>query len=235
MIKTNHWPAMAIGALLTLAAPTQSRAFLFFGPKGDDVAQKQATVRKQSAAMIAQLVATNPEVNEKLKKAAGYATFSQVNVNLLLLSTANGYGMVVNNQTGKDTFMRMASLGYGVGAGVRDLRVIFIFNSPSVMRQFVDQGWQFGGQADLSAKYQNTGVSADQSMKAGINFKDGTIATTGSTDLSARANPQDAAGTNVALPTGTEVYQLTESGVSLQATVAGTKYWRDSQLNSSQN
>jgi len=223
--------AVLPAALLALASPTESRAFLFFGPKGDDVAEKRANIRKQSADMIAQLLATNPALKEKLKTAAGYATFSQVNVSLLLLSTANGYGMAVNNQTGKDTFMRMASLGYGVGAGIRDLRVIFIFNSPSVLQQFVDQGWQFGGQADASAKYQNTGISADQSVKAGVNFKDGTVATGSSTDLSARAGSQDTAGASVAAPGGMEIYQFTESGVSLQATVAGTKYWQDAKLN----
>ena len=30
---------------------------------------------------------------------------------------------------------------------------------------------------------------------------------------------------------GVTIYQLTESGLALQATVKGTKYWRDSQLN----
>ena len=145
-------PALLLGLVAALAGPTPAQAFLFFGPKGDDAAEKRANIRKQSEAMIAQLVAANPQLKEKLKTAAGYATFSQFNLNLLLLSTANGYGMVVNNQTGKDTFMRMASLGYGVGAGIRDMRVIFIFSSPSIMKQFVDQGWQFGGGADVSAK-----------------------------------------------------------------------------------
>jgi hypothetical protein len=28
-----------------------------------------------------------------------------------------------------------------------------------------------------------------------------------------------------------QIYQFTESGISLQATVAGTKYWKDSSLN----
>jgi lipid-binding SYLF domain-containing protein len=233
-MKTNPWPALLLGALLAMACPNESRAFLFFGPKGDDVAQQKANIRKQSQQMIAQLVAANPQLKEKLKTAAGYATFSQINVNLLLLATSNGYGMVVNNKTGKDTFMRMASLGYGVGAGLRDMRVIFIFNSPSVMQQFVDQGWQFGGQADASAKYQNTGLSAEQSVKAGVDFTDGTVAAGSSTGMSAQANPQEAAATSVATPGGMEVYQLTESGVSLQATVAGTKYWKDSKLNSTQ-
>jgi hypothetical protein len=223
--------ALLLGLVAALAGPTPMRGFLFFGPKGDDQAEKRANILKQRDAMIAQLLAANPQLTNTLKTAAGYATFTQVNINLLLLSTANGYGVVVNNQTGKDTYMRVASLGYGVGAGVRDLRVIFIFNSADVMNQFVNQGWQFGGQADAAAKYQNTGISADQSVKANVDFADGTVAAGSATDVAARANNQDATGANVASPGAMQIYQFTESGISLQATVAGTKYWKDSSLN----
>ena len=206
---------LLLGLVAALAGPTPMRAFLWFGPKGDDLAEKRANILKQRDAMIAQLLATNPQLTNTLKTAAGYATFSQVNINLLLLSSANGYGVVVNNQTGKNTYMR----------------VIFIFNRADVMNQFVTQGWQFGGQADASAKYQNTGVSADQSVKANVDFKDGTVAAGSATDVAARSSQQDAANANVASPGGMQIYQFTESGVSLQATVAGTKYWKDASLN----
>jgi len=222
---------LLLGLVAAFTGPAPTQAFLFFGPKGDDLAEKRANVQKQRDAMIAQLLATNPQLTNTLKTAAGYATFTQVNINLLLLSTANGYGVVVNNKTGKETYMRVASLGYGVGAGLRDLRVIFIFNDAAVMNQFVTQGWQFGGQADAAAKYQNTGISADQSLKANVDFKDGTVAAGSASDVAARASKQDATGANIASPGGMQIYQFTESGISLQATVAGTKYWKDSSLN----
>src|SRR2546426_307490 len=83
------------------------------------------------------LFAANPEMKRIVKHAAGYATFSQVNVNLLLLATANGYGVVVDNKARKETFMRMGSLGGGVGAGVKEVRVVFVFHDAKVMKQFV--------------------------------------------------------------------------------------------------
>jgi lipid-binding SYLF domain-containing protein len=230
-MKTLKRLALFVAAVWLAAQPLPSRAFLFFGPKGDDVAEKRANVLKQRDAMIAQLIASDPAISNTLKTAAGYATFTQVNVNLLLLSTANGYGVVVNNKTGKDTFMRVASLGYGVGAGIRDLRVIFIFQDAAVMNQFITQGWQFGGQADAAAKYQNNGISADQTVKANVDFKDGTVAAGSSTDFAARAGTNDSSSLSVAAPVGMQIYQFTESGISLQATVAGTKYWKDSALN----
>src|ERR1039457_6709104 len=101
---------LLLGLVAALTGPTPMQAFLFFGPKGDDLAQKRANILKQRDAMIAQLLATNPQLTNTLKTAAGYATFTQVNINLLLLSTANGYGVVVNNQTGKVTYIDRKSV-----------------------------------------------------------------------------------------------------------------------------
>ena len=216
--------------VLSLALASSAQAFLF-GPKGDSTAEKKANIRKQRDEMLAQLYATNPDMKKVLKKAAGYATFKQVNVNLFLLATANGYGVVMDNKAGRDTFMRMASLGGGVGAGLKDVRVIFIFHDPQVMKQFVREGWQVGGQADAAAKYQDTGISAEQNVKGGVSFRDGTVATGSSTDLRAGTRKDDATSAGMATLGGMEIYQFTESGVALQATVAGTKYWQDSKLN----
>jgi len=215
---------------MSLALVSSAQAFLF-GPKGDSTAEKKANIRKQRDEMLAQLYATNPDMKKVLKKAAGYATFKQVNVNLFLLATANGYGVVIDNKAGMDTFMLMASLGGGIGAGVKDVRVIFVFHDPQLMKQFVQEGWQVGGQADAAAKYQDTGISAEQNVKGGVSFRDGTVATGSSTDLRAGTQKSDAASTGLATLGGMEIYQFTESGVALQATIAGTKYWQDSKLN----
>ena len=215
---------------LTLILVASAQAGLF-GPKGDTEAEKKATVRKQSDEMLAQLFATKPELKKVLQKAAGYATFKQTSVNLFLLASANGYGMAVDNKTKKETFMRVMSLGGGVGLGVKDLRVIFVFHDPKVMKQFVDEGWQFGGQADAAAKYENTGAAAEQNVKGNVSFHDGAISTGSSTSAAAGTKKADASGAQLATRGGMEIYQFTESGVSLQATVSGTKYWKDSKLN----
>jgi hypothetical protein len=216
--------------ILALALASSAQAGLF-GPKGDSNDEKKATIRKQRDEMLAQLYSAKPEMKKVLKKAAGYATFSQVNVNLLLLATANGYGAAVDNKTKKETFMRMGSLGGGIGAGVKDVRVIFVFHNAKVMRQFIEEGWQFGGQADAAAKYQDSGASAEQNVKGGVSFHEGTVAAGTSTDVRAGTEKSDATGAAVATRGGMEIYQFTESGVSLQATVSGTKYWQDSKLN----
>jgi lipid-binding SYLF domain-containing protein len=223
----NASPLYLSLALVACSLPSQAG---LFSPKGDSPQAKRQVVLKQREEMMGELYRTKPELKERLQAAAGYATFRQTDLNLFLLASGRGYGAVHDNKTGKDTFMSMASLGAGIGLGVKDLRVIFIFKDAKVMHQFVDEGWQFAGKGDVSAKYQDTGISAEAGGKANVNFKDGTMAAGATSDTRASTEDQKAAAA-AATRGGMEIYQFTESGLSLQATVQGTKYWKDSKLN----
>jgi lipid-binding SYLF domain-containing protein len=183
-----------------VALPLALRGALF-GPKGDDAEEKRGKVRQLRDEILAKLYAERPEAKDKIKKAAGYGAFNNKNMNLFLLSTGHGYGLVVDNKTSKETFMAMGSLGGGVGMGYKDLSVVFIFKNADVMKKFVESGWQFGGEADATAKAGDKGAAASKEAAA---------------DTAANVF---------------EVYQMTDTGVALQATVAGTKYWKDKDLN----
>ena len=87
-----------------------------------------------------------------MKNAAGYAVFDNMGVNLLLLSTARGSGLAVNNKTKQETFMKMVSVGGGLGMGVKDYDVVFVFGTEKALAQFLDSGWSGSGQADAAAK-----------------------------------------------------------------------------------
>jgi lipid-binding SYLF domain-containing protein len=221
---------LALMVCAGLWLPQASRAGLF-SPKGDSPDEKRQVVQKQREEMLGELYRTKPELKERMQKAAGYATFKQTDINLFLLASGRGYGVIRDNKSGKDTYMCVGSLGGGVGMGVRDLRVIFVFNDAKVMQQFIDQGWQFGGKGDASAKYKDTGVAAETGTKANVDFKDGTVAAGAGTDVRAGVESSGTASTTASTGGAMEIYQFTESGVSLQATVQGTKYWKDSKLN----
>lgn len=185
---------------LVVAALAIPAAAGLFSAKGDNGDEKRAAVRKDRDEILAKLYAAHPDAKEKIQKAAGYGTFNNKNMNLFLLSSGHGYGMVVD-KGGTETFMAMGSLGGGVGLGAKDLSVVFIFKDAGVMKKFVETGWQFGAEADATAKSGEKGAAAS---------KEGAADT----------------GANLF-----EIYQLTDTGVALQATVAGTKYWKDKELN----
>ena len=65
--------------------------------------------------------------------------------------------MVKNNQSGAITYMKMGELGVGFGLGVKDFRIVMVFDNKKTMDSFVDKGWVFGAQADAAAKASNKG------------------------------------------------------------------------------
>ena len=164
---------------------------------GSNVDEKRASTRQMRDEALKELFQREPSVKAKLEGAPGYATFSNFGAKIFLAGTGNGYGMLVDNKTGKETFMRMAEVNVGLGLGVKDFRAVFVFTDAGVMKKFAESGWDFGGDAGAGAKKEGEGA-----------------------DASAAASAQ-----------GMWIYVLTKTGVELQATVGGTKYSKDDELN----
>jgi len=219
-IKRAAWAALAAAALAA-AVP----AAALFGPKGDSPEEKRATVLGKRDAILEDLYRHRPELWDRLPEAPGYATFSSLSTKLLLTSSANGYGVVVDNETGRETFMRMASFGVGAGVGIKDQRMVIIFHDRGLMNRFVEKGWQFGAQSDAGVMVKGDGAAAGLSASA----------SSGGTGASAQAGTaaegQEPHAADALAPGQMEIYQFTESGLALSATVSGTKYWKDSKLN----
>lgn len=107
--------------------------------------------------VLTELYRRKPDVKSQIANAPGYAVFSNANVYLVLASFGGGHGVVINNQTGKQTFMKMGSVGVGIGLGVKDFRIMMIFHNAATMKRFVESGWAFGAQADAAAKASDKG------------------------------------------------------------------------------
>jgi len=133
-----------------------------------------------------------------VEKSVGYAVFSNVGINLLVVSTANGSGVARDKKNGKDIYMKMFSAGVGIGAGVKDFRGVFVFSTQDAFNNFVNKGWDANAQGDAAAKSGNKG---------------------------------DALAAAIDVGPGIKLYQITEAGIVLQATIQGTKYWKDDDLN----
>jgi len=170
---------------------------LTFSAQGSSESERKE-IKQSRQEILTRLYKEEPEVKGKIKRAAGYATFSNIGINVIFFSAGGGTGVVHNNSTGKDTYMKMASAGVGIGLGIKDFRAVFIFHDKSALRSFIKDGWDFSGQADAAAK-------------SGRKGKEGS-----------------AAGSII---NGVDVYQMTETGLALQATLQGTKYWEDDDLN----
>jgi lipid-binding SYLF domain-containing protein len=168
---------------------------------GDSPDEKKAKTRKMADQTLNDLYKMEPKAQAEIGKSVGYAVFNNMGTNLLLLSTARGAGIAVNSKTKQETFMKMVSAGAGLGVGVKDYRVIFVFGSDKAFTEFLDSGWSGSAQADAAAKAGDKGSAESGALEVAPNVW---------------------------------VYQITKNGLALQATLQGTKYYKDDDLNKSQ-
>jgi lipid-binding SYLF domain-containing protein len=188
--------------LITLAAVFLALMFhsvpgaTIFGKTSPDKERKELQQARTNA--LEKLYQQRPQAREELRSAKGYAVFSSIGINLFLISTERGGGILRINSGRQDIYMQMFSAGGGIGMGVKDFALIFIFHTQAAMDQFQEEGWDFSGQADASAESGEKGAG---------------------TEAAATVMP------------GTTIYQLTDAGLALQATLKGTKFWRNDDLN----
>jgi lipid-binding SYLF domain-containing protein len=164
---------------------------------GQTVEDKRRHVQNMRKEVLTELYRINPGAAEEIKKAAGYAVFSNWNAYIVFATMGQGYGVVVDNVSNANTYMGMGAIGGGLGLGAKNYRAVYIFEKRHIMERFVDQGLSVGGQADAAAKSGSEG---------------------------------DAVGGQVMID-GVKVYEITESGLALQATIQGMKFWKDGELN----
>jgi lipid-binding SYLF domain-containing protein len=189
---------ITITAVLTLTALVLPALGGCATSKGRTPAEKRAYTMTMRDDALAELYKQEPQTREMVKDAAGYGVFSNIGTNIIFVTTGGGFGVVHNNKTGEDTYMKMGEAGVGIGLGITDFRAVFIFHDSGTLNKFVTSGWDFGADAEAVAQ------SGDQGGGA-----------------SGAANVSE----------GMSIYQFTENGIALSASVSGTKYWKDDKLN----
>jgi len=125
----------------------------------DSPDKKREKTRKMAGQTLTELYKLQPTAQGAIQKAAGYAVFNNMGTNLLLLSTARGAGIAVNSNSKKETFMKMISAGAGLGVGVKDYRVVFVFENEPALDRFLDSGWSGSAQSDAAAKAGKSGAA----------------------------------------------------------------------------
>jgi lipid-binding SYLF domain-containing protein len=120
-------------------------------PSESKIIQGRQQVREMSRDALATLYELLPGARHAVESAAGYATFSTFGIKLFFAGGTTGKGMVVNKRTSRQTFMKMVQVQGGLGFGVNKNRLIFVFTTERALQNFIDQGWEFGAQVNLSA------------------------------------------------------------------------------------
>jgi lipid-binding SYLF domain-containing protein len=140
---------LAIMMLLLVAAPAW----------GASKADKQKEVQKVSRETLSMLYKSQPSAKKAVEGAAGYAVFSNFGMKILFAGGGSGSGVAVDNKTKKSTYMKMVEVQAGLGMGVKKFRVVFVFDTQKGLNDFVNSGWEFGGQTTAAAKAGEQGAA----------------------------------------------------------------------------
>jgi len=124
---------------------------------GKTIAQQQQDILKKNEEILQRFYKMKPKVKELIEQSAGYGTFSNFGMKILIAGGGTGTGVVINQRTKKPVYMDMAEVQAGLGLGIKSFQNIFIFQTEAALNDFVSSGWTFGGQVTAAAKYEKNG------------------------------------------------------------------------------
>lgn len=124
---------------------------------GDTPADERAAVRAERDLAL-QLAADDEGLDRsEVAAAAGYATLTNVVTQGLLVGGRDGYGLVVDNATGRETFVEVDGVNFGPGVGIATYRMVLVFHDANALRDFLDGEWDFGAQTAAVAPADGDG------------------------------------------------------------------------------
>jgi len=150
-MRLKKWTAALCLVALAATAPQA------FREKSPD--EERAKIQEMRGATLNDLYNLRPAARDLIKGAEGYAVFSTKGMKIIVAGGTEGRGILVDQKTGQKTYMRMAQLNVGLGYGLQDARLVFVFQDRKALEGFATQGWDFSGKADLAASAQGEGGS----------------------------------------------------------------------------
>ena len=73
----------------------------------EEIKQEKADIRKMAKETLARLYKVQPSAKKAVSKSAGYAVFSNFGLKIFVAGSGTGKGIVIDNKTKKETFMKM--------------------------------------------------------------------------------------------------------------------------------
>jgi lipid-binding SYLF domain-containing protein len=122
------------------------------------VQEQRDDVRATVNDTLNRLYRAQPSSKQAIANAAGYGVFNDFGMKILFAGGGTGKGLVVNNRTKKETFMKMVEVQAGLGIGISKYRLVWVFERAADLDQFVNQGWELGAQATVTAQVDGQGA-----------------------------------------------------------------------------
>jgi lipid-binding SYLF domain-containing protein len=165
---------VAVAVILALNVSTD--AYALFGKKKTEaekqeaIKQEKADIRRMVQETLDRLYTLQPGSKTAIERSAGYAVFSNFGMKIFFAGGGSGKGIVFDKENNTETFMKMVEAQAGLGLGVKKFSLIWVFMNHKDVDEFINSGWEFGGQATAAAKLDDKGeaFSGAMSVSPGI-------------------------------------------------------------------
>jgi len=111
---------------------------------------KRAKIDETAKESLDEVFKGSEGAKELFDNSYGWAGFDNLKI-AWGFSGGGGNGVAVNKKSGARTYMKMGTVGVGLGLGAQKYQVIFLFQDEKTFRNFVDKGWQADATAQATA------------------------------------------------------------------------------------
>ena len=146
--KSNSLLRIMLVALAIILIGSLIQVYAKEKPKEEQIKD----IQKMAHKTLDKLYKLQPDARTAVAKSAGYAVFSNYGFTFIFVGGGKGKGMAVDNETKKQTYMKMWEAQAGLGLGGKKFSVVFAFADKTKFDRFINEGWDFGGQATAAAE-----------------------------------------------------------------------------------
>jgi len=115
-----------------------------------DKQAKQAKIDEVAKGSLDEVLTGSEGAKELFDNSYGWAAFDNLKI-AWGFSGGGGNGVAVNKKTGARTYMKVGTVGVGLGLGAQKYQVVFLFQDEKTYTNFVDKGWQADATAQATA------------------------------------------------------------------------------------
>ena len=156
--------AVAAAFVILAASAVPARAGVTPTKKEIKLKAKKEIIDAVAAETLQKLLERSPKAESLYERAYGYAVFDNLKL-ALGISGGGGNGVAVRKDTGERIYMKMGTVGIGLGLGGQKYQVVFLFADKATFDNFVNKGWE----ADASAQ----AVAGKEGVNAKTDFRNG--------------------------------------------------------------
>ncbi len=134
-------------------------------PGGDSKDEMRASAMRMHDEVLARATAIWPGLQGEIDGAAGYGVFDTAVLKILIVGTANGYGVIADNASATRTIMDNFTIALGPGVELSRSNAIVVFHTREALEAALDgdDGWDFGAAAMIGLEIGDVGGDASTS------------------------------------------------------------------------